>query len=53
LVGVGEQRTVDGVGEVSFEGADGFGFGVAAGASALQELSGIGVVVGLGDRDAM
>ena len=53
MVGVGEQRTVDGVGEASFASADGFGFGVAARASALQEFLGIGVVVGLGDRDAM
>lgn len=53
MVGVGEQGTVDGVGETSFESADGFGFGVAARASSLQEFSGIGVVVDLGDRDAM
>src|SRR5215217_1138583 len=48
---VGEEGSVDHVGEAAFEDAKRLGFVLAAFAAALKELTCGLVVVGLGDRD--
>ena len=52
-MGVGDEGSVDDVGESAFESAECFGGSVAIGASSGQERSGVGVEAGLGDRDAV
>ncbi|WUK73008.1 hypothetical protein OG876_01460 [Kribbella sp. NBC_00359] len=51
--GVCEQCSVDNIQEASFECSEGLGFGVAGFAASLEVGDGVGVVVGLGDRDAV
>lgn len=53
LAGIGQQGVVDDVGEPPFESPERFGFGVAVGASAFQVCACCGVVVRLGDGDAV
>ncbi len=52
-MGVGDEGAVDDVGEASFEDAECFEAAVAVGASAGDQGSRAGVVVGLGERDAV
>ncbi len=51
--GVREERSVDDVGQPSFEGSDGFFGGVAGVFAALEVGPGVGVPVGLGEGDAV
>ena len=53
VLGVGEEGAVDDVGELAFEGSDGFGFGVAVGEALFQVGLGVGVAADLGDGDAV
>src|SRR5213592_1993708 len=52
-VGPGVQASVDDVGEVAFEGAAGFAWGLALADLAFEEGFGVGVVALLDDRDAV
>ena len=52
-VGPGEEAAVDDVGEVAFEGAAGFAWGLAFADLAGEEGLGVGVVALLDDRDAV
>jgi hypothetical protein len=52
-VGPAVKASVDGVGEVAFEGASGFSGGLAFGGLAGQKGSGLGVVSLLDDGDAV
>src|SRR5918994_994634 len=52
-LGPGVEAAVDDVGEVAFEGATGFAWGLAFADLAGQEGLGVGVVALLDDRDAV
>ena len=52
-MGVGEECSVDDVGESAFECSDGFFVGVAVGGSPVKEAARWGVVAGLGEGDAV
>ena len=52
-LGVGEQVSVDDVGEFAFEESDGFSFGGAGFEASFDEGLRLGVDTHLGDRDAV
>jgi len=52
-IGVGVEGLVDDVGKPSLVEAQGFGGAVAGGTSAVEQLSGAGVVAGVGDGDPL
>jgi len=49
----GDECSVDDVGESSLQGADRLGFRVTGFAPTAEELTGVGVAVRLGERDAV
>ena len=53
LLGVGEEGSIDDVGESAFEEAEGLSFGGTVGESSGDECLGVGMHPHLGDRDAV
>ncbi len=53
MLGVGEQGSVDDVGEFSFEESEGFSFGGSGLEASFRKDLGVGMDTELGDGDAM